>query len=98
MPTTYLGRIILTPEELKADQEAGLLNPNASYADYLAMIEEQVERKHQAEEAARRDGFELGAPELDLSPEDEEILDRVWANLAAENAAAKELALPARAA
>jgi len=98
MPTIYLGRIIMTPEDLSADQEAGLLNPDASYADYLAMIEEQVERKRLAEEAAQRDGFELGAPELDLSPEDEAILDRVWAKLAAENAAQKELAQPACAA
>lgn len=91
MPTTYLGRTILTTEEFSADQQAGRLNPRATYEDYLAMIREQVDIKREAEEAARRDGYELGAPELDLSPEDEAILDRVWAKIAAEKAAREHL-------
>ena len=90
MPTTYLGRTILTAEEFLADQQAGWFNSRATYDDYLAMIREQVAIKREAQEAARRDGYELGAPELDLSPEDEEILDRVWDQIRAEKAAARE--------
>lgn len=94
MPTAYLGRTILTEEEFIADQQAGMLNPRATYEDYLAMIREQVAIKREAEEAARRDGYELGAPELDLSPEDEVILDRVWAKIRAEKAARERERLP----
>ncbi|MBS1810499.1 MAG: hypothetical protein JST84_20205 [Acidobacteria bacterium] len=68
MPVIYLGRTIFSPEEFAADQAAGLVNLRATYEDYLAMIREQVAIKREAEEAARRDGYELGAPELDLSP------------------------------
>lgn len=89
----------LTPDQFEEFRLSGEINPAATYDDYLLLRLEREERKRDAEEAARRDGFELGAPELDLSPEDEEILDRVWAKLVAENAAAqKELAQPARAA
>ena len=92
MPTTYLNEIISTKEEFAADQTAGEINPNATYEDYLALVRARVERRHKAEAAARRDGFELGAPELDLSEEDEAILDRVWAKLAAQKAAEAEAA------
>ena len=92
MPTTYLDRIILTIAEFKAEQAAGGFNPDCGYDDYLAMIRSQAELRHEAEEAARRDGFELGAPELDLSEEDEAILDRVWAKLAAQKAKEAEAA------
>jgi len=84
MPTIYLGRTVLTPEEFAADQVAGLVNSRATYDDYLAMIREREERLREAQEAARRDGYELGAPQLDLSPEDEAALDRAWTKLAAE--------------
>lgn len=46
--------------------------------------------KREAEEAARCDGYELGASELALSPEDKENLDRVWNQIRAEMAAAQE--------
>ena len=84
MPTIYLDRTILTPAEFSAEQAAGWFNPSASYDDYLAMIRAQVQIKHEAEETARREGYELGAPELELTAEDEAILDRAWAKLAAE--------------
>ena len=87
----------LTPFQFEELRLSGEINPAATYDDYLQLRLEQKERRREAEEAARRDGFELGAPELDLSPEDEAILDRVWARLAAKEAAA-ENALPARAA
>jgi hypothetical protein len=82
MPSYPLSR-----EEFEQKRAAGEFNPLATYEDYQEMLREREEIRREAEEAARRDGFELGAPELDLSPEDEAILDRVWANLAAEKAA-----------
>lgn len=90
MPTNYEGRAILTAGEFQAEQAAGWFNPKINYDDYLDMIRAQAELKREAEEKARREDYELGAPELDLSPEDEAILDRVWAKLAAERAAADE--------
>lgn len=64
------------------------------------MLGEQEEIKREAEEKAAREGYELGAPLLDLTPEAEAILDRVWARRAAEaaqQAAAKaETLRPAR--
>jgi hypothetical protein len=99
MPTIYLEQTIMTQEEFAADQAAGMLNPLATYDDYLAMIRERIEIKREAEEAARRDGYELGAPQLELTPEDEAILDRAWAAVAAERRIAEqELMPPARAA
>ena len=86
MPTNYAGRPILTAEEFSAEQTAGWFNSESNYDDYLAMIREQEEIKREAEEKAQREGYELGAPQLDLTPEDEEILDRVWAKRAAEAA------------
>lgn len=86
MPTLYAGRPILAPEEFSAYLAAGWFNPEINYDDYLAMIREQEEIKREAEEKAQREGYELGAPQLDLTPEDEEILDRVWAKRAAEAA------------
>ncbi len=78
-------------EQLKA---AGLFNAKFGYDDYLQMIREQEEIKREAEEKAAREGYELGAPQLDLTPEDEAILDRIWARRAAE-AVAEANALPA---
>ncbi len=86
--------------EFEQHKAAGLFNPQFSYQDYLQMIREQEEIKREAEEKAEREGYELGAPQLDLTPEDEAILDRVWARRAAEaaeQAAAEAEALrPAR--
>jgi predicted DNA-binding transcriptional regulator YafY len=82
-------RTILTPEEFRAEQAAGWFNPESSYDDYLAMIRAQWELRRDAEEKARREGYELGAPQIELTPEDEAILDRVWAKRAAEKAAAE---------
>ncbi len=94
MPTIYLGRSILTPEEFTEAQATGWFNPEASYDDYLAMIREQQEIKREAEEKARREGYELGAPQIELTPEDEAALSRAWAQVAAEKAAAEDLQLP----
>lgn len=80
----------LTPDQFEELRLSGEVNPAATYDDYLQLRLEQKQRRREAEEAARRDGFELGAPELDLSPEDEAILDRVWARLAARERAAAE--------
>ena len=41
MPTIYLGRTVLTLEEFSADQCAGQVNPQATYENYLAMIQER---------------------------------------------------------
>ena len=79
MPTTYLGRTILTQAEYEAEREAGWFNPQATYDDYLRMIEAQYELKQEAIAKAEREGYELGAPQIELSEEDEEILDRVYA-------------------
>ncbi|MGH9845217.1 MAG: hypothetical protein ACREEM_41400 [Blastocatellia bacterium] len=87
MPTNYAGRPILTAEEFSAEQTAGWFNSESNYDDYLAMIREQEEIKREAEEKARLEGYELGAPQIELTDEDEEILDRVWAKLGAEAAA-----------
>lgn len=91
MPIIDAERVILTSEEFYAEQAAGWFNPESSYDDYLAMIRAQWEIRHEAEEKARREGYELGAPQIELTPEDEAILDRVWAKLAAEEAAAAEI-------
>lgn len=80
----------LTPAQFEELQLSGDINPNATYQDYLELHQERVARKCEAEEAARRNGYELGAPELDLSPEDEEILDRVCERICVEKAAARE--------
>ena len=73
-------------EQMKADW---VFNPEFTYEDYLQLIQVQEEIKREAEEKARREGYELGAPQIELTPEDEAILDRVWARLAAEKAAAE---------
>jgi hypothetical protein len=86
MPTTYAGRPILTAEEFSAEQAAGWFDSESSYDDYLAMISAQEEIKREAEEKAQSQGYELGAPQIELTPEDEAILDRVWAKRAAEAA------------
>lgn len=74
----------LTPaqfEELRLSED---INLSATNEDYLEFRRERAAIKHEAEGAARRDGYELGAPELDLSPEDEKIFDRVWNQIHAE--------------
>ena len=83
MPTTYLGRTILTPEEYAEEQVAGWSNPNSNYENYLAMIREQTAQAEKAGAEAAELGFELKGPELDLSPEMDAVLDQVWAELAA---------------
>jgi len=70
--------------EFEQKKAAGFFNSQFNYEDYLQMIREQEEVKREAEEKAQREGYELGAPQLELTPEDEAILDRVWAKRAAE--------------
>ena len=77
-------------EQIKAN---GLVNVQFNYDEYLEMVREQEEINREAEEKAAREGYELGAPQLDLTPEDEAILDRIWARRAAE-AMAETNALP----
>ena len=76
MPSYPLNR-----GDFERKRAAGEFNPLSSYEDYQAMLQDREEIRREAEEAARREGFALGAPELDLSPEDEAILDGVWAQL-----------------
>jgi hypothetical protein len=80
--------------EFAQAQRDGWFNPESTYQDYLAMIADREEMKREAEEKARRQGYELGAPQIELTPEDEAALDRAWAQVAAENAAAKNQELP----
>lgn len=81
MPVTYLDREILTQEEYAVEQAAGWFNSQATYADYIRMIEAQYEIRQEAIAKAEREGYELGAPQIELTEEDEEILDRVYAKL-----------------
>jgi hypothetical protein len=80
----------LTPEQFDELRLTGEINPNATFEDYLALRRERETIRREAEEAARRDGFELGAPELELTPEDEAILDRAWAAVAASKRASEQ--------
>lgn len=78
-------------------QRAGWFDPDASYQDYLAMIADREEMKRAAAEEAQREGYELGAPQIELTPEDEAALDDAWAKLAAEKETAEtEPLTPAR--
>lgn len=81
MPVTYLNREILSPEEFIAERDSGWFNPNSTYEGYLLMIEEQMQMREKARAEAAAQGFELGFPEGDMSPEMEAILDEVWADL-----------------
>lgn len=86
-------------EEFEQEKATGLFNRRFTYEDYRQMIREQEELGRQAQEKADREGYELGAPQMELTPEDEAILDRVWAQLAAKKANANskpEAALPTR--
>ena len=56
----------LNRAEFEQKRVAGDFNPLATYDDYPAMIREREELLREAQAAARRDGYELGAPELDL--------------------------------
>jgi hypothetical protein len=93
MPSYPLKR-----EEFEQKRAAGQFNTRATYEDYLAMIQERAELKRETEEAMRRDGYELGAPELELTAEDDAILDRAWAALAAQKAAEQQSLTAERAA
>jgi hypothetical protein len=79
MPTTYFGRPILTEEEFLAEKAQGEFNPQATYASYMRMVETQRQIVLEARAEADREGYELGAPQMELTEEDEAILDRVYA-------------------
>ena len=83
MPTTYLNRIILTPEEFVAQQAEGWSHPDATYEGYLQMIRSQMRLalRDRAELAAR--GIEVSASAFDPSPEMEAALAETWAETAA---------------
>ena len=76
----------LTPVQFEELLLSGDINPSATFEDYLQLRRERAQIKREAEEAARRNGYELGAPEPELALEDEAILDRAWAKVAAEKA------------
>jgi len=84
----------LTREQFEELRLSGEINPNATFDDYLSLRREREEIRREAEETARRDGFELGAPELELTPEDEAILDRAWAAVAAEKIVGEQEPMP----
>ena len=84
----------LSEMEFAQAQRDGWCNPDSTYQDYLAMIADREEMKREAEEKARREGYELGAPQIELTPEDEAALDRAWASVSTENAAAKDQQFP----
>lgn len=89
MPTYPLNR-----EEFEREKAAGQFNQLFTWEDYQEMLREREEIRREAEETARRDGFELGAPELELTPEDEAILDRAWAAVAAEKIVGEQEPMP----
>lgn len=93
MPSYPLKR-----EEFEQKRAVGQFNRQATYEDYLAMIQERAELKRETEEATRRNSYELGAPELELTAEDEAMLDRAWAALAAQKAAEQQTLTAERAA
>ena len=75
----------LTPQQFEELRLSGEINPAATYQDYLALRHEREERRAEAQ----RLGLTGDAPP-ELTPEDEEILMRAWAAVAAEKAAAEE--------
>jgi hypothetical protein len=72
-------------EQFDRLQAEGLVNPDATYEQYLEMRLEQAERA----EEARRLGL-TGDEPPELTEEDEAILDRVWAGSVREEQAARE--------
>ena len=78
----------LTPEQFNQLRLSGNINPEATYQDYLELRCEREERKQQA----MRLGLTGDAPP-ELTAEDEAMLDRAWAAIAAENNAAKDQSL-----
>lgn len=84
----------LTPIQFEQLRLSGEINPEATFADYLALRREREEMRLEAE----RLGWTSEAPP-ELTPEDEEILLRAWADFAAQQkAAASESRSSARAA
>ena len=75
----------LTPQQFEELRLSGEINPAATYQDYLELRRERGERRAEAQ----RLGWTAEAPP-ELTPEDEEILMRAWAKVAAERAAAEE--------
>ena len=73
----------LTPFQFEELRLSGEINPAATYDDYLQLRLEQKERRCEAEEAARRDGFELpfaycyGVPARTRRPLSEACADHV---------------------
>jgi hypothetical protein len=75
--------------EFEQEKAAGVFNPQFTFENYQQMLLEQEELQREAEERAERKGYELGAPQLELTPEDEAALDRAWARVAAEKSLPK---------
>lgn len=91
MPVNYLGRVILSQEEFIVDRDSGGFNPHSAYADYLAMIDEQMQMAAQASAEAAALGFELRSPEPpEMRPEDEATLRQIWADIGAQTRRAAE--------
>jgi len=72
-------------EHFERLQAEGLINPDATYEQYLEMRLEQAERA----EEARRLGL-TGDEPPELTEEDEAILDRVWAEAGRQEQATRE--------
>ncbi|HEX4947140.1 MAG TPA: hypothetical protein VFZ34_10765 [Blastocatellia bacterium] len=85
MPVEYLGYQVFSEEEFKQEQAQGIFNAAFSYDDYLELTRERVLRKQVAEAEAQQLGYELRSAELELTPEEEAILDQVWTNISREN-------------
>lgn len=84
-PVTLTLNHDLTPEQFEQIRASGKINPLATYEDYLELRREREEARREAE----RLGWTAEAPP-ELTPEDEEILMRAWAELAAKKAAAED--------
>ena len=82
MPTTYLGRLILTPDEFAVQQTDGWSNSDSTYDDYLRMIRSQVVLAVRDRALLAMRGIEVRAPEFERSPEMQAILDEVRVELA----------------
>ena len=65
--------------EFEEYMREGWFNPQATFDDYLALLQERIEAKRYAQELGLR-----GDEGPELTEEDERILDRVWAELAAQ--------------
>ncbi len=73
----------LTPAQFEELRTSGDINPNFTWQDYLDLQQERAEMCRQAEEEAARLGYELKGPEPpDWTDEDQQIMEKIWAEMA----------------